>query len=497
MCLSPISILNKTKQYTVDGGQPVVLSVPCGKCAQCKKTNRLEWHFRTYHECKSVIDKGGYAYFDTLTYSDEHLPHFSDFVPTLPKDKDFSCFNTEHYRAFLKRLRRTLEYHYPDVHFTYFMTSEYGIDERYTHRPHYHIIFFISGTITPYDFSRCVSKSWIYGRTDGAPYQSNAYVLDHVISNESNDGNILKACNYVAKYVMKDSQFQSTLDKRIEYVTKHIDNLDPELIKRTISQFHRQSQGYGIAYLHTLDADERKFIFENGACRMVDSDFVKIVIRLPLYYERKLFYKCIKKADSLHWQPTYDGILYKQHSFTRNIRKLTEYYQNIIINAQPNEQQLINKYLGTRTLEDFSIYKLFYQGRLREVRSNNFDYLMSNVLRPLTDDEYNLYDWLHHICSSFYAHNLTDATETLVVDHDARTMSTFSTSLFNDTIFIPYNKQNLKKFTFNENTSPSFAHFDKLDNLFLSIVSPYNKQKQTTFDFFEELTKKFKILYAN
>lgn len=495
MCYRPISILNKTKQYSVDGGQPVVLSVPCGKCADCKKNNRLEWHFRTYYECKACIDKGGFAYFDTLTYNDDHLPHFSDFVPEIDKQHDFSCFNTEHYRAFFKRLRRSLAYHYPHVTFTYFLTSEYGTDDRYTHRPHYHVIFYIYGDITPYVFSSLVSKAWIYGRTDGAPYKNNRYILDHVITGKSGIPDMLKACNYVSKYVMKDSEFQATLDKRIEYVAKYHPKFDTSALHRIISQFHRQSQGYGIYYLQTLDVDERKFIFENGACRLVDEEDVKIVVRIPLYYERKLFYKCIKKADTLHWQPTYEGILYKQNSFTRSIRKMSQYYYNIFINASLFEQQQITKLLGERTIEDFSIYKLFYQGRLRELRSNNFDYLMSNVYRPLTDEEYNLYDWLHHICSSFYAHNLDDDSRTLVVDHDNHTLSTYSTSLFNDVINIPYNKLSLNKFVFNENTSPSFAYFDKLDSLFNSIQDPKNKEKQQLFDFIEDLNKRFKILY--
>ena len=80
MCLNPTTIRNPTKSIYKHGGQPLLLDVPCGHCAECKKNKRKEWRFRTYYEVESTVKNGGYVYFDTLTYAPEHVPMLSHFV---------------------------------------------------------------------------------------------------------------------------------------------------------------------------------------------------------------------------------------------------------------------------------------------------------------------------------------------------------------------------------------------------------------------------------
>ena len=412
MCLKPIKVRNPTKKYDLKGGQPLLLEVPCGRCAECKKNKRLEWYFRAYHQCQDTINTGGYVYFDTLTYSDENVPHLSHFVDiTQMKDcADFMCFNNVHWRNFLKNMRRQLHFHFKGCTFKYFLTSEYGTDERYTHRPHYHILFFIKGPIHPFDFSKLVSKCWNYGRTDGLPFHTQAYVAEHVYGYNlefAQNGTpfeiCTKVCNYVSKYVTKDSKFQKEIDNRIELLKKHIDNED-ELkdIIRSVDMFHRCSQGFGLGYLRQLDADEYNFIYQNGACRIGDKARIKYIIKLPLYYKRKLFYNCLKREDNtIYWQLNNVGIDYQKRFLLSSIDMLSANYRLLISFATDTEYNLIKKLLNDRTIEDFVTYKLFYQNRCRDIY-DNFGYQKLMQRYYLNDKESNLYDWLNTIISSSF-----------------------------------------------------------------------------------------------
>ena len=196
MCLNPKKIRNPAKRLSMYGGQPLYFNVPCGNCADCKKKKRLEWRFRAYHHINNIINRGGYVYFDTLTYDEDHVPHLSDFisldsfVPSLIEQRngisvgiqDFTCFCHSHWKNFLKNLRRQLDYHYNGCKFDYFLTSEYGTKEGFTHRPHYHILFFVhdSSKIHPLDFSKVIKKCWDYGRTDGIDFEPGcAHALNY------------------------------------------------------------------------------------------------------------------------------------------------------------------------------------------------------------------------------------------------------------------------------------------------------------------------------
>ena len=508
MCLKPLKINNPAKRFDLKGGQPLILEVPCGRCAECKKNKRLEWYFRAYHQCQDTINTGGYVYFDTLTYSDDNVPHLSDFVDLAQiKDcADFMCFNHVHWRNFLKNMRRQIHFHYKGCSFKYFLTSEYGTDERFTHRPHYHILFFIKGPIHPFDFSKLVSKCWNYGRTDGLPYKSNSYTAEHVYGYNlgfPQDGTpfeiCTKVCNYVSKYVTKDSKFQNEIDNRIELLKKHIDNED-ELkdIIRSVDMFHRCSQGFGLGYLRQLDADEYNFIYQNGACRIGDKARIKYVIKLPLYFKRKLFYKVLKREDNtLYWQLNDVGIDYQKRYLLSCVDKLSANYRLLLSLTNDDEYSSIKKLFGDRTIEDFVTYKLFYKNRLRDVYTD-FGYKTFNTRCQLNDKEDNLYDWLNSIIDSSFANSKDNHS---IVDCDADTHNivlslSFGDLFHNNIETLNVNKNDfIRQFRFNEHSCFAFRHFDKIDSLFKLLKEPSNESKQRTFDFIEELTQKFKVLY--
>lgn len=414
MCLRPISLINPARKISLVGGQRYRLEVPCGQCAECKKATQDEYSFRSYYQSKYTYDLGGYVYFDTLTYDNANLPHISDFVPELKGSLvDYSCFNLDDYRMFFVRLRRMLEYHGFNVkdNLKYFLTSEYGTSDEGTHRPHYHIMFFVTDpSLDPLDLSRYVNKCWQKGRTDGIDYHPATYVMNHVFGkNYSTDEvHMRMVANYVSKYVTKDSSFQQTIDNRISIVMHRLHDDEwyesdrgkefVKKLKRQMCQFHRQSQGFGIAALlpQYCNFDE---VFETGMMTMEDSKSIKKHIPIPGYYSRKLFYDLIKDFDGhARWELNELGLKFKyvhlMKSFDIMTVRFEDWYKNLriyclqsfdfveecddngkIVKRHPSSDEVdkyyndiknrVDEIMKDRTWKDYVYYLLCYKGRIK------------------------------------------------------------------------------------------------------------------------------------
>ena len=503
MCLKPRSIRNPTKYISSNASQALLLDVPCNQCAECKEQKRQEWHFRSFHEVKNCVSHGGYVYYVTLTYAEEHVPHLSRFIDidsinNIIKDRnsllkcssdsqplleDFYCFDSSDWRNFLKNLRRQLDYHYRGANFKYFLTSEYGTKEDYTHRPHYHVLFFVNNAnyIEPYSFSELVSKCWPYGITDGLPYEgcSNSYlyktrdyVANHVFGynlGQPDVNNFMKCCGYVAKYITKDSTYQDVINNRLTIIEKHVDEDRYKTLKRNINMFHRQSQGFGISYLNTLSHDTMNDIINNGVCRMEDKKQVVLTIPLPMYYKRKLFYNLKQDEDgTYYWQPNALGMEFLTNSIDRNIKNLAKRHHNNIINFDESTQEYINMLLGDRSLIDLAKYQLMYRSR----------YYCSN------DNQ------LENILNGHYVREM-NFTDIYFRDIESDTINVYSGNNRQDTNYTNFIKNNI----YNENTLADFKDFDKLIAVIENALISSREQKQKTFDFKEKLSKKFKHLY--
>lgn len=517
MCLKPRIIRNPTRHISRLGGQPLFIEVPCMQCAECKKNARLQWHFRSYHMCDATLNRKGYVLYDTLTYSEEYVPHLSDFYDIKGKNiKDFTCFNSDHWRNFLKNLRRQIEYHHKkictDIEIKYFLTSEYGTDERYTHRPHYHILLFVNSPfLNPITLSHLIAKCWKYGITDGIDYphykdgklvSPMRYLAENVFGYDLGFGvnqNILKVCGYISKYITKDSIFQNEIDNRVALLKKHItDEEELKKLLRNINMFHRQSQGFGLSYINNLDQEEYDYIFNSGCVRIKDGDEVVLRLKLPLYYKRKLFYNCLKDAENKwFWQLNARGIDYQQNTMIRSIQRTIDRYQEILANNDSLDVlSYVSRLLNGRSLEDFVIYKLFYKGRSRDFDSFYLYNLRQS--RILSDIEYNLCDWIKTIIDCSFVRT-------------ASHFDYFKRDVDCDTIFVPIAFGNLfddnpvvkninyskyaNEITFNQNSCRAFNRFDELDAFFDVLLEPDRKLKQETFDFIEDLQKRLKITF--
>lgn len=110
MCLRPF-VLKASKGLTV----------PCGKCAECKRKRASQWAFRLSIEDRQHIE----SHFVTLTYSDNNLPRDDCGYPTLVKAD---------LQNYFKRLRFNT-----GKKIKYFACGEYG---GRTNRPHYHAVIY-------------------------------------------------------------------------------------------------------------------------------------------------------------------------------------------------------------------------------------------------------------------------------------------------------------------------------------------------------------------
>ncbi|QCS36215.1 replication initiator protein [Capybara microvirus Cap1_SP_163] len=118
-------------QFSSNGSlAPWTIAFPCGRCYNCLTKKKKDMSVRLMHEASQHSE----CCFITLTYDNEHLPSVmcEDGVvrATLVK---------KHLSAFLKRLRRSLEYHHLGGRFRFFGVGEYGSK---SYRPHYHLLIF-------------------------------------------------------------------------------------------------------------------------------------------------------------------------------------------------------------------------------------------------------------------------------------------------------------------------------------------------------------------
>lgn len=421
MCLRPITIYNSAKRLGY--GKPFKIEVPCGQCAECKQVQKSEYYFRSYYHSKKMFDTNGYILFVTLTYRNEDLPHISEFVPNISDELDFPCFRRNDWRKFIVNLRATLRYYgYDHVgtdpyisNLTHFMTSEYGTDPNHTHRPHYHVLFFVKdGFIEPLELSKYIDQCWDHGMTDGVTYKGSAYVLNHCFGKRFNSDEVhMRAvCGYVAKYVMKDSEFQSVVDQRIEklmvdkFGEKYTLNRDAKSyrnkLKHEMCQFHLNSKGFGLSGIEYNSFDD---IFDNKM-KMPDNNAKHPVKESPLsgYLARKIFYQTkYDEAGNLYWVPNEIGYKWLLVKKLKSIEKkaldmenwINNFWQYCVHPGDPIVEQEYNavkdewisktreanemdsleamikyrdgmlKLKGDRSWKDVVIYWMCYMGRIK------------------------------------------------------------------------------------------------------------------------------------
>lgn len=501
MCLSPVQIYNPSKYISLHHGDPFRLVVPCNHCSECMSMQRIVWHFRMSQEFKHHLSNGGYVLFDTLTYKNSDLPHVSDFIET---PVDFPCFNRVHIRKFIVRLRRRLSYRkYSNIR--YFLCSEYGVDDKYSHRPHYHILVFANSDIPPFELSKEIYLAWQHGRTD---VYSNildlgmSYLNERVFNDYSLHG--MRLANYVAKYVQKDSEFQSKLDARIQVV---LDSKFPDgspasqadrfsfkvMLLNLMSQFHLQSKGFGLQYLSSseFNLDE---VMSTGMVTMVTPDNLEIFrsIPIPMYYQRHLFQEQVNLDGKRFWQLNELGKEFRKVSESRKhhyfVKHLSEWLMNVPSRFDEKESQIILDSFGDVDLSELGYYVLFQRGRFfsspdyatlsEKYLDCQFYHYGSRSDAIVFDKKFVSPVWLGNDVLGYDMHP---------VDDD---------SLFPDYSILPADVNMYTRKDFADSFTYTNSRFEYLYQVYLTATRKLSSKKQSAFDLVQKLEKLYKQMFA-
>lgn len=465
MCLCPRTIKNPSKHISPASGK-YYITVKCGKCAECRKEQELEWQHRTYAVYKYNQLLGGYTLFHTLTYNRESVPYFNGMM----------CFDPEHIRKFREVLRDKIRrYTLPDGSQPFFdqykdrfkliITSEYG---GLTHRPHYHCLFTtrIVG-LDPMLLHNLIKESWPHGFID-----SDGAVPNLIVNSQG-------VCAYVSKYMYKDDDFVHQLhilQEQDRISVAHGEATEEDYQERYSKQnmqkiypFHRQSNGYGEEILKLNSYFD---LFENGTISMPDKDRVSSDITIPMYIQRKLFYALVddphfKDDDGnprKRWIITNNGIDFKMRHLEESIDKYADNIANKVANIPQQDDNSYYVYnqifdlLNDRTFNDYAIYVLVYRGKFIK------NYLMpSRSLEDLTlSYEYFFYRTLKDTQDSYFTTQNKDIRYSSILIH--------------------------------ENSFPEFKDFDKITNLIDNHLFNINLAKNRYYFKIREERNKFKLL---
>ena len=258
MCYSPLKVFNPSKNPTYR--DKMWLTIPCGKCADCKKRYKNDWYVRTFFEFLDCKSKHGTTLYFTLTYENGALPLFGN-TPV---------FSRSDIQKFLKRLRKSVKFYLGSDCVRYFITSEYGGE---THRSHYHgFIYFYHPNLVPYQISQLkhiITTAWSYHGGFVSFGRKGNYMIRGVVENSA-------AFSYVSKYVGKDMNFPYDED-----------------IPNEFRPFHLQSHHLGEYMIEHFGLDKNTMY---SFRMMVDGTFTlgnissQFTYCIPQYITRKVLY---------------------------------------------------------------------------------------------------------------------------------------------------------------------------------------------------------------
>lgn len=267
MCINPRRILNKGYRDT-SFHSPRYIDVPCCHCWQCKLNRINDVTFRIIQDvCKYDCP----SCFVTLSYSDLFLPRLV-YADSEGFGHEISCWNREHIKRFLKRIRRKLHYYFgiTSQSFKYFLSCERGGHDSYisdsgqlrvgTDRPHYHLFMYLLCDVNlqscrslPPDFLESdfalestsilesfwhylINKEWFYGNVD------LKYLYRDMVS----------SVKYVCKYICKD-------------ITEPLFNIHPKSVITLLDpEFDIASDLWFIQLLPASEFDEGAFTWEGN-----------------------------------------------------------------------------------------------------------------------------------------------------------------------------------------------------------------------------------------
>lgn len=332
LLFDPTPLVTTRADYYTGNFTPRYMEVPCGRCELCNKAKVNSYLIRSHFEYIDCLAKNGVVAFVTLTY----------FPTKVPIQKGLGvCFDSEHVKNFLKRLRINLQrqYNYTEE-LRYFIVSEFGGEHGL---PHYHGIiympYFPAKFSTQYTLWELVSKSWTKVADMDESFGTfwNRQVVD--VSLVRSDA----AINYVCKYLGK--QFGAD-------VFDQQSKLFPYRFRRN----HWQSLGYGLCMYDYCNTD----IFKKGKIRIGDFDYT-----IPKYYTNRLRREFAYRDDYTGDYVYYPTDFAYDFSYDSSVRLLSEYKKLSLLNPDfptppailfnPYILELYEKYSVSYTPQGFKL----------------------------------------------------------------------------------------------------------------------------------------------
>lgn len=235
-------MFNCLKPFCKDG-----MSLPCGKCGECRTRRATSWSFRLMQEEKVSSS----AYFITLTYENPPM-----------SDKGYMVLQKRDVQLWLKRVRKSVGKTSANTNIKYYVVGEYGT---IGYRPHYHVIIFnlpLENLIGK-KFADAVKRDELV--LDGKfPFFSDSWPQGHITIGQVSGASV----GYTLKYLCKPPRIP---------VHKNDDR---------IPEFSLMSKGLGAAYMTDKMVEWHKADLLHRTCAVIE-DGKKIA--LPRYYRDRMY----------------------------------------------------------------------------------------------------------------------------------------------------------------------------------------------------------------
>lgn len=274
MCLHPCRIKNPLYNralmasecgciITLDrsmSSQKEYIEVPCCTCSECRAS-----YYNSILQRALVEARTSYMYFCTLTYDNKHIPCL-----LLPNGEKVLYSDYKHIQLLFKRIRNLSIL---DRDFRYLCVNEYG-DKK--HRPHFHIILFLSKLSTDDKMSPFIIERTLFdaikqlfslnvGTRKEPVYEplftyrykftpkgikANYFVKyiepsQDIITNNMDDVSYIKSVRYLLSYINKGSTFDTK-------IRKYCESLEDEFLSRKLLSILRTrvrySKGFGCGF---------------------------------------------------------------------------------------------------------------------------------------------------------------------------------------------------------------------------------------------------------
>lgn len=276
MCTFPVTIPNPVYDHTPVSSEMGVMvkldkrlyskesyiSVPCGKCDECRSS-----YYNSILQRALVESRTSYMYFITLTYDNKHIPSL-----ILPTGQQIYYSDYTHIQDMLKRMRH---HNVIDRDFRYLCVNEYG-DQKC--RPHFHLILFISRlssdtAVTPYLYEKLLfdnikkyfavnigtRKKPVYEclftytlRYTNKGVKTNYFVkyvspdIDRKVYNIDHDSpTYIKTIRYLLGYINKGSSFDKVIE---DYLSESVDRALCNKLRYILRSRVRYSKGFGCGF---------------------------------------------------------------------------------------------------------------------------------------------------------------------------------------------------------------------------------------------------------